>query len=166
MSRQNKVNPGTYTQRGRLTQDDAARELKRQRVIGSQHTWQPVKKDQRPRPIADEEDAVSATETTEDTGELEAAPMDSEAAPKATNARTVKPANAKSTTAKANAAKAKSAANKKTAKPAAKKTAAKKTAKSAAKKSAKTAPKRTAVLARNTGGGQPKPRAVAKRRKA
>jgi hypothetical protein len=27
MSRQNKVNPGMYTQRGRLTQDDAAREL-------------------------------------------------------------------------------------------------------------------------------------------
>ena len=28
MSRQNKVNPGMYTQRGRLTQDDAARELR------------------------------------------------------------------------------------------------------------------------------------------
>ena len=46
MSRQNKVNPGMYTQRGRLTQDDAARELKRQREAGSQHTWQPVQKDQ------------------------------------------------------------------------------------------------------------------------
>ena len=31
MSRQNKVNPGMYTQRGRLTQDDAAREMKKQR---------------------------------------------------------------------------------------------------------------------------------------
>ena len=49
MSRQNKVNPGMYTQRGRLTQDDAARELQKQRSIGSQHTWQPVKKDQLPR---------------------------------------------------------------------------------------------------------------------
>ena len=38
MSKQNKVNPGMYTQRGRLTQDDAARELRKQRQIGSQHT--------------------------------------------------------------------------------------------------------------------------------
>jgi len=30
MSRQNKVNPGMYTQRGRLSQDDAAREMKKQ----------------------------------------------------------------------------------------------------------------------------------------
>lgn len=48
MSRQNKVNPGMYTQRGRLTQDDAARELRRQRDIGSQHTWQPVQRDAMP----------------------------------------------------------------------------------------------------------------------
>ena len=48
MSRQNKVNPGQYTQRGRLTPDDAARELKRQRSMGSEHTWQPVQKDQMP----------------------------------------------------------------------------------------------------------------------
>ncbi len=40
MSRQNKVNPGMYTQRGRLTQDDAARELKHQRNISAPHTWQ------------------------------------------------------------------------------------------------------------------------------
>lgn len=33
MSRQNKVNPGMYTQRGRLAQDDAAREMKRQREV-------------------------------------------------------------------------------------------------------------------------------------
>ena len=42
MSRQNKVTPGMYTQRGRLTQDDAARELRKQSAIASQHTWQPV----------------------------------------------------------------------------------------------------------------------------
>jgi len=41
MSRQNKVNPGTYTQRGRLSQDDAARELARQRAIGSPEPWPP-----------------------------------------------------------------------------------------------------------------------------
>ena len=42
MSRQNKVNPGMYTQRGRLTQDDAARELRKQSAIRSPHTWQPA----------------------------------------------------------------------------------------------------------------------------
>ena len=42
MSRQNKVNPGMYTQRGRLTQDDAGRELRKQSAFGSPHTWQPV----------------------------------------------------------------------------------------------------------------------------
>lgn len=40
MSRQNKVNPGMYTQRGRLAQDDAARELQRQRSVGAPRTWQ------------------------------------------------------------------------------------------------------------------------------
>ena len=43
MSRQNKVNPGMYTQRGRLTQDDVAREWRKQSALGSPHTWQPVK---------------------------------------------------------------------------------------------------------------------------
>ena len=38
MSRQNKVNPGQYTQRGRLAQDDAAREMMRQQAsIASQN---------------------------------------------------------------------------------------------------------------------------------
>jgi hypothetical protein len=53
MSRQNKVNPGMYTQRGRLTQDDAAREIARQRVVGSQHTWQPVQRDRMPKLAAE-----------------------------------------------------------------------------------------------------------------
>jgi hypothetical protein len=35
MSRVNKVNPGKYTQRGRLTQDDAAREMAKQREAAS-----------------------------------------------------------------------------------------------------------------------------------
>ena len=35
MSRINKVNPGQYTQAGRLTADDTARELKKQRETGS-----------------------------------------------------------------------------------------------------------------------------------
>ena len=64
MSRQNKVNPGMYTQRGRLTQDDAAREIAKQRSVGSEHTWQPVQRDQEPRltseSAGDEEDAAIA----------------------------------------------------------------------------------------------------------
>ena len=35
MSKQNKVNPGNYTQAGRLSQDDAAREMKKQRDVES-----------------------------------------------------------------------------------------------------------------------------------
>ncbi len=35
MSRINKVNPGQYTQAGRLTPDDRAREMKKQREAGS-----------------------------------------------------------------------------------------------------------------------------------
>ena len=35
MSKQNKVNPGKYTQAGRLSQDDAAREMKKQRENAS-----------------------------------------------------------------------------------------------------------------------------------
>lgn len=33
MSKQNKVNPGNYTQAGRLSQDDVAREMKKQRDV-------------------------------------------------------------------------------------------------------------------------------------
>ena len=32
MSKQNKVNPGSYTQAGRLSQDDVAREMKKQKI--------------------------------------------------------------------------------------------------------------------------------------
>jgi hypothetical protein len=35
MSKQNKVNPGTYTQAGRLSPDDTARETKKQRELAS-----------------------------------------------------------------------------------------------------------------------------------
>ena len=55
MSRQNKVNPGMYTQRGRLTQDDAAREIAKQRSIGSEHTWQPVQRDHEPQLTSESE---------------------------------------------------------------------------------------------------------------
>jgi hypothetical protein len=68
MSRQNKVNPGMYTQRGRLTQDDAARELKRMRNVGSPHTWQPVQRDRKPpftaEPAADHDQSAETAEET------------------------------------------------------------------------------------------------------
>jgi hypothetical protein len=63
MSRHNKVNPGMYTQRGRLTQDDAARELAKQRNVGSPHTWQPVQRDKMPAMFEDaEQDEVKHDE--------------------------------------------------------------------------------------------------------
>ena len=65
MSRQNKVNPGMYTQRGRLTQDDAARELRKQSASGSPHTWQPVNTKKRPR-LAPVGDAARDTERSAD----------------------------------------------------------------------------------------------------
>lgn len=160
MSRQNKVNPGQYTQRGRLTQDDAARELRNQRSIGSEHTWQPSKKDHFPRLASRKNDAALGAETS---GDNEA----EDARPSAVNA---KPAAAsKSKTAKKTAATAKTAKPIKTAtpKPAATRAAAKTT--------------RKAVLARNVGGlrlrsgqpraesrggGGPKPRKAVKRRKS
>ncbi len=67
MSRQNKVNPGQYTQRGRLAQDDMARELKVQDAsISSQKSWQPS---QTPWPEATSGDAEAedgpASQTSE-----------------------------------------------------------------------------------------------------
>ena len=165
MSRQNKVNPGMYTQRGRLTQDDAARELRKQRQIGSQHTWQPVKKDMLPR--LESKDHADGTETTEDNGSTEETMPEVQKRPAA---RTMKPKTAAKKTApvkaKAKAPKAKAKAAKSGN---AKKTAAKaktgKAKKSAAKSTAAT-PKRKAVLARNVGGGGATPRPTAKRRKS
>lgn len=70
MSRQNKVNPGQYTQRGRLAQDDMARELKVQDAsISSQKNWRPASDSQTPWPEATSVDAETedspATQTTE-----------------------------------------------------------------------------------------------------
>jgi hypothetical protein len=38
MSRENKVNKGQYTQRGRLTPDEGAQEIAKQRASGSERT--------------------------------------------------------------------------------------------------------------------------------
>ena len=117
MSRQNKVNPGMYTQRGRLTQDDAAREIAKQRSVGSEHTWQPVQRDQEPRLISesegDEEDAGIAApdESAEKTPARVTAKPNSvrkTAARKTARAPAKKTARAKKTAAPAVRAKAKS----------------------------------------------------------
>jgi len=69
MSRQNKVNPGMYTQRGRLTQDDAAREISKQRVLGSEHTWQPVQRDAEPRLTSEDGDGDAAIAAPDEAAE-------------------------------------------------------------------------------------------------
>ncbi len=101
MSRQNKVNPGMYTQRGRLAQDDAAREIARQRSIGSQHTWQPVQQDAKPRPKsqADGADGDAAVSGPAKAAEKKPARMTvkAKAAQKTTSRKTAKPL-AKATT--------------------------------------------------------------------
>ena len=153
MSRQNKVNPGMYTQRGRLTQDDAARELKRQREVGSEHTWQPSKKDYFPRLNSNNRDAALGAETSGDnesepTAETQAA---TPAKPKRTARARSKTVNT-SRAAKKTAVKAKTGKSAKTAKP--------------ARKRAATKTVRKAVLARNVGGGGPTPRKPATRRKS
>ena len=73
MSKHNKVNPGQYTQAGRLTPDDTAREMTMQREIAS-----PSRTDGNPHPFAakkreqnetelDDEREVSADETATET---------------------------------------------------------------------------------------------------
>jgi hypothetical protein len=63
MSRQNKVNPGQYTQRDRLAQDDMARELKVQDAsISSQKSWQ-HSDSQTPWPESTSGDAAEAEDS-------------------------------------------------------------------------------------------------------
>ena len=103
MSRQNKVNPGMYTQRGRLTQDDAARELRKQSAFGSPHTWQPVNT-RRPR-LAPAGDAARDEEPSADVETTKAA---TSARAKARPASRV-PRNTKASTASASKARPKAA---------------------------------------------------------
>ncbi len=107
MSRQNKVNPGMYTQRGRLTQDDAARELRKQSAIGSPHTWQPVNTKTTPR-LAPAGDAADDTERSADNQtSVETSPhVETRPASRVTRNRVTKAAPSK---ARAKVAKAKTA---------------------------------------------------------
>ena len=180
MSRHNKVNKDRYVQRGRLTPDEAARELAKMRQTGSQHRWQPTKKDALPR--RESKDPAAGTEATEDKGSTEETPISAEtrAASRAT-AENMAPVKAKAKSSKPKSAKT---GNAKQATSKAKTTSAKAKSGSVGKTAAKSpraTPKRKAVLARNVGGlrvrsGQPRaeskggggatPRRTAKRRKS
>jgi len=75
MSKENKVNPGMYTQRGRLTPDDAAREMKKQREMGSAaktdgkaqpHHGAPGRVTEKDKPAEDQEDEPEEEEQSEE----------------------------------------------------------------------------------------------------
>ncbi len=160
MSRQNKVNPGMYTQRGRLTQDDAARELRKQSAIGSPHTWQPVNTKTRPR-LAPVGDAARDTETSADNDKMVETSPQVETRPAARVTRNMTKTKAAPSKTKAKAAKAKTARIRKSKTTTGKAKTGK--AKTTARKT-RTKPTRTAVLARNVGGGGAAPRPSTKRR--
>jgi hypothetical protein len=153
MSRPNKVNPGTYTQRGRLTQDDAARELRKQNALGSPHTWQPVKKNAMPPRPARAGDAGRGTETAaDDAGQEETSPT--------VETRPASRVKKKKTATKAAPAKLSKTVTSNTATEAAGKA---KAAKPAAKRAVTKTAQKT-VMARKVGGAGPKSRSTAKRR--
>jgi hypothetical protein len=73
MSRPNKVNPGQYTQAGRLTPDDNAREMKKQRELAppaeidaKPHPFHPGKPRERDENELDDDREVSAPEPETD----------------------------------------------------------------------------------------------------
>ena len=159
MSRQNKVNPGMYTQRGRLTQDDAARELRKQSAVGSQHTWQPVNTKTKPR-LVPAGDAARHTERSADNETIETSPqVESRRAPRVTRNRTA--AKAAPSNAKAKAAKAKTTKTRKL-KRTTGNTKAGKVKTTAMKRKAPKATRKT-VLARKVGAGAEARRPTTKR---
>ena len=66
MSRHNKVNPGTYTQAARVTPDDAARELKKQRVVASPRTTEGGDFSEKPKTRVTDEDKSEDDEATDE----------------------------------------------------------------------------------------------------
>jgi hypothetical protein len=162
MSRQNKVNPGRYTQRGRLTQDDAARELRKQSLIGSPHTWQPVNTKSNPGPAPGVDSNREAARAADDETMVEKSPQ-VERRPASRVKKNMTAAKAARSNAKAKTAKAKTAGTRKS-----KRTAGNaKTGKgvTTATKRTTTKPTRKAVLARNVGRVGAAPRRAKKGRK-
>ena len=163
MSRQNKVNPGRYTQRGRLTQDDAARELRKQSATGSPHTWQPVNTKTRRR-LAPAGDAARDTEMSADNETMVETSPHVETRPASRVTRNVTAIKAAPSTAKAKAATRKTVRTRKSKRT----TGNAKTGKAmttAIKRATSKPTQRRAVLARNVGGGGAAPRPTTKRRK-
>jgi hypothetical protein len=66
MSKQNKVNPGNYTQAGRLSQDDAAREVKKQRDNASPRNTEGGDFSEKPKPRVTDEDKSEDEDATEE----------------------------------------------------------------------------------------------------
>ena len=143
MSRQNKVNPGMYTQRGRLSQDDAARELRKQSTVASPHTWQPVHTRTR-QSLAPTGDATRDTERSADNETMVDTSPQVKPRPKSRVPRKMTATKAAPSKAKAKAVKAKPA--------------------KAMKRTTK--PTRKAVRARKVGGAGAAPRRTTKRRKS
>ena len=162
MSRENKVNPGTYTQRGRLTQDDAARELRKQSAIGSPHTWQPVNTKARPWLTA-AGGAARETERSADNDTTAEASPQIESRPASRVTKTT-PTTSAPTVAKANAAKAKTARTRKSKRTTGKAKTGK--IKTTAMKRTTTKPTRKAVRARNVGRGGAASRPATKRQRS
>jgi len=162
MSRQNKVNPGTYTQRGRLSQDDAARELRKQSAIGSPHTWQPVNTKARPWLTA-AGGAARETERSADNDTTAEASPQIESRPASRVTKTT-PTTSAPTVAKANAAKAKTARTRKSKRTTGKAKTGK--IKTTAMKRTTTKPTRKAVRARNVGRGGAASRPATKRQRS
>ena len=162
MSRQNKVNPGTYTQRGRLSQDDAARELRKQSAIGSPHTWQPVNTKARPW-RAPAGDAARDTERSADNETMVETSPHVERRPASRMTRNTTATKTAPSNARAKAAKVKTATTRKSKRTTGKAKTAK--AMTLAMKRTTTKPRRKAVLARNVGRGGAAPRTTTKRRK-
>lgn len=65
MSKQNKVNPGQYTQAGRLSPDDAAREMKKQ------HESAPTDQDDKAEPYKPAAPRVTEKDNTDEEDEPE-----------------------------------------------------------------------------------------------
>ena len=162
MSRQNKVNPGRYTQRGRLTRDDAARELRKQSTTGSPHTWQPLNTKTRRR-LAPAEDAARDTEMSADNEMMVETSPQVETRPAWRVTRNMTATKAAPSNAKAKAAKAKAARTGKSKRTTGNATTGKPM--TTAMKRTTTKPMRKVVLARNVGGGAA-PRPTTKRRKS
>ena len=71
MSKHNKVNPGTYTQAGRLSQDDSAREYQKQRETASPKNTEGGQFGENVPPVVTRKDKRQADEKDDDQNDEE-----------------------------------------------------------------------------------------------